>query len=489
MKNATITNLNFKNATFGIRTTGCENLVVRNCGFEFIGGQIQWEYENSSRNYKTRLGNAIENWNSCNGMIVENCYFNQIYDTAVTTQSNTDGTDMINISYSNNVMENLVYGIELWSSGAKDAGCDFKNVKVEGNVCRNLGYGMTTQRPDKVTGFISAKGTYYIYENASITDNIVIGSIDWLLRTNNIKTNENPNGYLMDRNIYVNTLGNQIGMLSSTFPTYSSTIIEYEYNAETVKMLRDAGVETNGRFYYTVKSADGDDADGAKTAFEAALLKASSYTYEMDGGATLPFRLIFPNGYEEGRSYKLFTYLNYEYAVGTDNLKNVQMANDLIAQIYADGDYILLVPQCPSNTWVGLDVEHGNYSVDSVQESDVMKSVYGLIHDVALKYGTSGNYAAGVSAGAYGVADLCARHENLLQAAVLISGAGDPNASIGGTKILIYHGEGDEKIPVADARALSSAWDADYREQSRELHDCWNVVFAKEDIVGWLNQR
>ena len=131
----------------------------------------------------------------------------------------------------------------------------------------------------------------------------------------------------------------------------------------------------------------------------------------------------------------------------------------------------------------------GNYSVDRIQESDVMKSVYGLIHDVALKYRTAGTYAAGISAGAYGVADLCARHEDLLKAAVILAGAGDPSASIGNTKVLIYHGEGDEKIPVENAKSLAQAWNAEYREQSRELHDCWKVVYAKEDIVGWLNQQ
>ena len=489
VKNVTIANINFKNATFGIRTTVCKDLEVRNCGFEFIGGQVQEGY-GDWRNYDTRLGNAIENWNDCDGMLVENCYFNQIYDTAMTTQSNTDGTDMINIVYRNNVVENVVYAIELWSSGAKEASCDFKNVIIEGNVCRNLGYGFTSQRPDKVTGFLSAKGTYYVYKNASITDNIVNGSIDWLYRTNNIATNENPNGYVMDGNVYVNTVGNDIGLLSASFPKYSDSIIEFEYNYDTVKKLYGAGVETHGKFYYTFEKSGEDNDQDQQELLNSYLLSAPSYTYTMEGGATLPFRLLFPAGYEEGKSYRLFTYLNYEYANGTDNLKNVQMANELISQVFADGNYIVLVPQCPTDgTWTGLGVENGNYSIESVAESDVMKSVYGLIHDVALKYKTVGNYAAGVSAGAYAVADLCARHEGLIKAAVLLAGAGDPSASVGSTKTLIYHGEGDEKIPVSNARELAEAWGADYREQSRELHDCWKLIFMKDDALVWLNEN
>ena len=489
VKNVTIANINFKNATFGIRTTDCKNLVVRNCGFEFIGGQVQAGYGTSWRNYETRLGNAIENWNSCDGMVVENCYFNQIYDTAMTTQSNTDGTDMINISYCNNVIENAVYAIELWSSGAKEASCDFKNVKIDGNVCRDLGYGLPSQRPDKVTGFLSAKGSYYVYNNATLTNNIINGSIDWLYRTNNIATNENPNGYVLDDNIYVNTLGNEIGMLSSAFPKFSESIKEFEYDYDTIKKLYDCGVDVHSKFYYTNESDDEGSEQDQTEGLNSALASASDYIYTMEGGEALPFRLLFPSDYEEGKSYRLFVYLNYEYANGTDNLKNVQMSNDLIAQVFADGDYIVLVPQCPTDTWTGLDVENGNYSTANVAESAVMKSVYGLVHDVAMKYNTSGSYAAGVSAGAYAVADLSARHNDLFKAVVLIAGAGDPSASIGNTKVMICHGEGDEKVPVADARKLAEAWNAEYQEYPRELHDCWTIVFVREDVVGWLNEN
>jgi len=487
VSNVTIANINFFGGTFAIRTTVCDNLVVKNCGFEFIGGQIQFDYKNSSRNYQTRLGNAIENWNECKGMTVENCYFNQIYDTAMTTQSNKDGADMENIVYRNNVMENLVYAIELWSSGTEQASCNFKNVTIEGNACRNLGIGLTNQRPDKVTGFLSAYGSNYIYENAKMVNNIVVGTTEWLLRSNNISTKTNSNGYVMDGNVYVCELGRNLGMLSASFPKYAPSIKEYAYSYDTVKKLYDEGVEQSGKFYYTVsektKSMLGSEM------LNSYILGAPSYSYTLEGGATLPFRLIFPKNYDKTKSYKLLTYLNYEYANGTDNIKNVQMNNELIVKLYADGGYILLVPQCSEDTWTGLSVENGNYSVNDTAESAVMRSVYGLIHDIALKYQTAGNYAVGVSAGGYAVADLCARHENLLTAAVILAGAGDPAATIGNTKVLIYHGEGDEKIAASNAQALSSAWGAEYKELSRELHDCWKTAFDKEDILGWLNTK
>ena len=488
ISNVTIANISFKNSgRFAIRTQVCKNLEVYNCSFSFIGGSEQSDDQDFGRNYETRLGNAIENWNGCDGMTVENCYFKHIYDTAMTTQSNTDGTDMINISYRNNVIENVVYAIELWSSGAEGANCDFKNVFVEGNVCRNLGYGMTSQRPDKVTGFLSAKGSYYVYDNAVMQNNIIIGSVDWLLRSNNIKTNENPNGYVMDNNIYVNALGNDMGMLSGSFPKYSSSIVEYKYDSETIMKLYEAGVETNGKFYYT---ADEDHQDLLKSEIINSYAKNQpSYTYKLDGENDLPFRLLFPRGYDPDKQYKLFVYMNYEYASGTDNFKNIQMNNDLLADAYAEGEYIVLVPQCSEGTWTGLKVDNGNYSTSSTDENGVMRSVYELIRKISNEYNTGNIYAAGVSSGGYAVADLIVRHKDLVTAAVIISGAGDVSASVGSTNVWIIHGEGDEKIPVDDARALADAWGAMYTEVNRELHDCWKIAFAKEDIIGWINEQ
>lgn len=488
ISDVTIANINFKNSgRFAIRTEVCKNLAVYNCGFEFIGGVVQGHEQDFGRNWDTRLGNAIENWGSCDGMIVESCYFNQIYDTAMTTQSNDDGTDMINIAYNNNVIENVVYAIELWSSGAEGASCDFKNVSIDGNVCRNIGYGFTTQRPDKVSGFLSAKGSYYVYENAVMKNNVINGSIDWLLRTNNVKTNDNGNGYVMDGNIYVNALGNDIGMLSSSFPKYSKEISEYTYTFDNINKLRKAGVEPNGKFYFTAseKNADllGDEL------LNAYAIANPSYTYTVEGGEEIPFRVLLPVNYDETKEYKLFTYLNNEYANGTDNFKNVQVHNKLLADVYTSGEYIVLVPQCPAESWTGLAVNNGNYSVSSTDESGVMKSVYGLINDISVKYKTTDSLAAGVSTGGYALADLIARHDGLLTAAVIIGGAGDTQASAGDTKVWIIHGEGDEKISAADARALAEAWGAEYTEMERELHDCWKMAFTKEDIVGWLGQQ
>jgi hypothetical protein len=53
---------------------------IRRCSFCFIGGCV-W-----NRQLKIRFGNGIEFWNTGDHMIVEDCFFNNIYDSCTTHQ-------------------------------------------------------------------------------------------------------------------------------------------------------------------------------------------------------------------------------------------------------------------------------------------------------------------------------------------------------------------------------------------------------------------
>ena len=56
------------------------NIHIKNCTFKFIGGSV-W-----SKEKKIRFGNAVECWNIAENVTVENCVFDDIYDSAVTHQ-------------------------------------------------------------------------------------------------------------------------------------------------------------------------------------------------------------------------------------------------------------------------------------------------------------------------------------------------------------------------------------------------------------------
>lgn len=244
----TICNLHFSNVgCFAIRTAGCKNLTVHNCRFEFIGGAIQFGYIAPWRNYRTRYGNGIENWGACDGMTVEHCFFSQIYDAAITTQSNGEKDDMTRLIYNENVFEKCEYGCELWS-GSWD--CLFESVSVRGNICADIGNGLSTQRPDKgPESFFNSKGGYRM-QDCRVEENLIWGSVGSLMRCNQIHNGAYDRGYRFDRNVYIHEVGKTLGLLSEEYPNHSSKLKAYPYEEETVAKICAEGFEEHGKFYY-----------------------------------------------------------------------------------------------------------------------------------------------------------------------------------------------------------------------------------------------
>ena len=180
-------------------------------------------------------------------MTVENCYFNQIYDAGITTQSNDETARMEDLYYCGNVFDCNQYAFELWGGGPES---NFENITVKNNMGKNTGGGMTTQRPDKGhESFFNSKGRHQI-KNCSVTDNISIGSVGCMMRSNRLCSNEYKGGYFLDRNVYVHELGKCFALISKEYPEFSGDIAPIDYCEETVKLLENPLFEQNGTFYY-----------------------------------------------------------------------------------------------------------------------------------------------------------------------------------------------------------------------------------------------
>lgn len=63
---------------------GARHMTVRRCSFGYIGGAV-W-----NRQLRIRFGNAIEFWNYGEDILIEDCYFNNIYDSCITQQGGND---------------------------------------------------------------------------------------------------------------------------------------------------------------------------------------------------------------------------------------------------------------------------------------------------------------------------------------------------------------------------------------------------------------
>jgi hypothetical protein len=118
------------------------NCVIRNCDFTWIGGSHLY----TQNNIPTRYGNGIEFWNGARDNLVENNYFEQIYDVAMTNQG-PEACLVKNILWRKNKIYKCEQACEIWLSNSESS---MQNVVFEYNECFDSGFGWShEQRPDK----------------------------------------------------------------------------------------------------------------------------------------------------------------------------------------------------------------------------------------------------------------------------------------------------------------------------------------------------
>lgn len=104
-------NMNFDNINFinnGVHAIAGEqpakNIHIRDCAFKMIGGSV-W-----SKKMKIRFGNGVECWDVAENITVENCLFDDIYDSAVTHQGGKECQPAINFIIKNNTFRKCGMG-------------------------------------------------------------------------------------------------------------------------------------------------------------------------------------------------------------------------------------------------------------------------------------------------------------------------------------------------------------------------------------------
>ena len=153
-QNIRIDNLCLKyGGAHGVGSSTRTGLNVTNSEFYWIGGSIQIPYTSSTSGSDVRYGNAIEIYGGCDDFKIKNCYFDQIYDAAVTFQyNNKTATNIImqNVNFSDNVIEHCNYSFEYFLTASDEAGAGYiKDVVYDNNISWYAGYGFCEQRPDK----------------------------------------------------------------------------------------------------------------------------------------------------------------------------------------------------------------------------------------------------------------------------------------------------------------------------------------------------
>lgn len=108
-----------------------KNVIIKNCGFRYIGGCV-WNKE-----HEIRYGNAIECWDICENVTIENCTFYEIYDSAVTHQGGAECESAKNFIIKNNIFEKC--GMAAYEQrDVMPRYAEFCN-----NVCKDAGEGFS----------------------------------------------------------------------------------------------------------------------------------------------------------------------------------------------------------------------------------------------------------------------------------------------------------------------------------------------------------
>lgn len=189
--NVTVDNLHFEYGNFGVSMGSSKGNTVQNCEFRWIGGCIMMgplEYS-VQRTFPTPYGNAVELYGEAQDYTIDNCYFYQIYDAAMTHQGNSTGNiEIKNVRYTNNVVEKAVYAVEVFYGESKNTADkrSFTDTYVENNILRMGGGFGHMARPDGgVTALIRNGGIFSNVTNYIVRNNIMDRSLTKIVQAAN----------------------------------------------------------------------------------------------------------------------------------------------------------------------------------------------------------------------------------------------------------------------------------------------------------------
>ncbi len=262
-KDVTIDNLCFKYGNFGISGFGdAVNFTVRNCVFGCIGGSAQFVERHMNEDPDTllgknvtRLGNGVEIYGVCENFIVENCYFYQNYDAAVTVQVNYKTLDrdriMDGITWRNNLFDGCHYPFELWlysPENPEEYRAAMVDVDISGNIALGTGYGFGHHRNDPgdcflYSGWEGAANCEFI--NCKMNDNILFRARTSNYRGKNLHTEKGINFF--NNEIYSNAP--IIACTSEDFTFRTGKFVDHPLAEEYLNKLVNGGIWGKNEFY------------------------------------------------------------------------------------------------------------------------------------------------------------------------------------------------------------------------------------------------
>lgn len=240
-----------------------------------------------------------------------------------------------------------------------------------------------------------------------------------------------------------------------------------------------------------------------KSAYNPAMKIFEKKTFTLSEGKTLPYRILYPQGYDRTKKYPVLLFLHGAGERGNDNEKQlIHGAKMFITpENRATFPAIVIFPQCPEDSYWAV-IERGkepgkfsfnyagapNWPLEAAQE--LLKRI---MADEAVD--PQRVYITGLSMGGMGTFELVHRNPSIFAAAVPICGGGNTTQydnRVAETAFRVYHGDKDAVVDVNLSRQMVERLKelqvkkVEYKEYPGVNHNSWDNAFAEPDFLNWM---
>jgi len=226
--------------------------------------------------------------------------------------------------------------------------------------------------------------------------------------------------------------------------------------------------------------------------------------YMVQGGDTLPYRLLLPKDYDSTKTYPVIFFLHGAGERGIDNQKQLVHGGKLFLKDEVRENYkaIVVFPQCPADDyWGNMLRMHGDnekrtfYFLEEGSPGKYMQLLQELVTYVLEKYPAKKDqvYVGGLSMGGMGTFELVKRMPKTFAAAFPICGGANPATAKKLKKVnwWVFHGGKDDVVPPHHSENMVTALKdvgakVKFTLYPNANHNSWDSAFAEPDLLSWL---
>ncbi|ODS81073.1 MAG: hypothetical protein ABS46_12485 [Cytophagaceae bacterium SCN 52-12] len=225
--------------------------------------------------------------------------------------------------------------------------------------------------------------------------------------------------------------------------------------------------------------------------------------YLAKNGTEIPYRILYPVGFDPSVKYPLVLFLHGAGERGNDNQAQLVHGSSLFLEKQAQFPAIVVFPQCPKDRyWSSVKIDRSqpkykfDYNYKSTKETPELSAVMALLKDLRRKHKIDRNriYIMGLSMGGMGTFEAITRHPRLFAAAVPVCAGGDPSLVRKFAKrmpLWVFHGAEDAVVHVDYSREMVKAIESaggrvKYTEYPGVNHNSWDNAFAEPELFPWL---